>query len=296
VYTGKDEKNFALKELDQINIYSSYEMKGKEKYVTVEGQVKEPGTYILPENMTLYDLIFSRGGFQDKDFRKRTYLELAHVFRKIPGELEERVCTFNLRKLLEGDPEENMSLEDSDRVMIYSYETMETKPYVTIEGLIKRPGTYQLAENITLEDLILLAGGLRPDAYKVEAVIARMGPGAEEEGQRKVATIVVPVPSDFAIIPDEDKTPLETYDKIVIRNLPEWEPSSVVSVEGQVKYPGSYSLEVKEERISSIARRVGGFKKEAYPEGATLFRRKDIIEMSRERQQQREKVRANSAV
>ena len=289
VYTGKDEKNFALKELDQINIYSSYEMKGKEKHVTVEGQVKEPGTYTLPENMTLYDLIFSRGGFQDENFKKRAYLELAHVFRKIPGELEERIYTFNLGKLLEGDPEENMSLEDSDRVMIYSYETMETKPYVTIEGLIKRPGTYELAENMTLEDLILLAGGLRPDAYKVEAVIARMHPGVEE-GQRKVATIVVPIVSDFAIIPDEDKTPLGTYDKIVIRNLPEWEPAPVVSVMGQVKYPGSYSLEQKGERISSIIRRVGGLKKEGYPEGATLFRRKDIIEMSRERQQGREKI------
>lgn len=289
VYTGNDEKNFALKELDQINIYSSYKMKGKEKHVTVEGQVKEPGTYILPENMTLYDLIFSRGGFQDKNFKKRTYLELAHVFRKIPGELEERIYTFNLGKLLEGNPEENMSLEDSDRVMIYSYETMEIKPYVTIEGLIKRAGTYQLAENMTLEDLILLAGGLRPDAYKVEAVIARTHPGVEE-GQRKVATSVVPIVSDFAIIPDEDKTPLGTYDRIVIRNLPEWEPAPVVSVSGQVKYPGSYSLEQKGERISSIIRRVGGLKKEGFPEGATLFRRKDIIEMSRERQQQREKI------
>jgi len=292
VYTGKDERNFALKELDQINIYSSYEMKGKEKHVTVEGQVKEPGTYILPENMTLYDLIFSRGGFQDENFKKRAYLKLAHVFRKIPGELEERVYTFNLGKLLEGNPEENMSLEDSDRIMIYSYETMETKPYVTIEGLVKRPGTYQLAENMTLEDLILLAGGLRPDAYKVEAVIARTQPG-EEEGQRKVATIVVPVVSEFAIIPDEEKTPLGTYDSIVIRNLPEWEPLPVVSVEGQVKYAGSYSLETKEERLSSIIRRAGGLKKEAYPEGAALFRRKDIIEMSLGRQEERSSVAIN---
>lgn len=293
VYTGEDEKNFALKELDQIIIYSSYEMKGKDKHVTLEGQVKEPGKYILPQNMTLYDLIFSRAGFQDEDFRKRAYLELAHVFRKIPGELEERVITFNLGKLLEGIPEENMPLEDSDRVMIYSYETMETKPYVTIGGLVKRPGAYPLAENLTLEDLILLAGGFRPDAYKVEAVIARMGPGTEEEGQRKVATIVVPVKADFAIIPDEEKTPLETYDKIVIRNLPEWEPLPVVSVEGQVKYPGSYPLEVREERISSIIRRAGGLKKEAFAKGAVLFRRKDIIEMSRERQQESNRVAIN---
>jgi len=144
-----------------------------------------------------------------------------------------------------------------------------------------------------LEDLILLAGGLRPDAYKVEAVIARMGRGTEEEDQRKVATIVVPVPSDFTRIPDEEKTPLETYDKIIIRNLPEWEPLPVVSVEGQIKYPGSYSLEVREERISSIIRRAGGLKKEAFPEGAVLFRRKDIIEMSQERQAESNRVAIN---
>ena len=279
VYSGDGEKSFELKELDQVTIYSSYEMKGRDKHITLEGHVKVPGTYILPENMTLYDLIFSRGGFQNEDFKKRAYLELAHVFRKIPGELEERIITFNLAKLLAGDPEENMALEDSDRIKIYSYETMETKPFVTIDGLVKRTGPYPLAENMTLEDLILLAGGLRPDAYKVEAVIARLQPG-EEEGQKKVSTIVVPVESNFASIPDEEKTPLEAYDKIVIRNLPEWEPLPVVSVAGQVKYAGSYSLETRDERISNLIRRVGGFKKGAFIEGAYLFRRKDIVKMS----------------
>lgn len=292
VYTGNGEKNFALKELDQVTIYSSYEMKGKDKHITLEGHVKVPGTYVLPDNMTLYDLIFSRGGFQNEDFKKRAYLELAHVFRKIPGELEERIITFNLAKLLTGDPEENMALEDSDRIKIYSYETMETKPFVRIDGLVKRTGPYPLAENMTLEDLILLAGGLRPDAYKVEAVIARLQPG-EEEGKKKVSTIVVPVEPYFASIPDEEKTPLETYDKIVIRNLPEWEPLPVVSVEGQVKYVGSYSLDVKSERISSLIRRAGGLKKEAYPEGAALFRRKDIIEMSKEKGEERKQITIN---
>lgn len=292
VYTGNDGKNFILKELDQITVYSTYEMRGKDKHVILEGHVKEPGTYILPQNMTLYDLIFARGGFQDLDFKKRAYLRLAHVFRKIPGELEERVITFNLGKLLDGNPEENISLEDLDRICIYSYETMETKPYVRIEGLVKRPGTYSLAENMTLEDLVLLAGGLRPDAYKVEAVIARMQPG-EEEGQKRVATLVIPIGSDFASLSDKKKTPLEAYDEVVIRNLPEWEPLPVVSVQGQIKYPGSYSLEKKEERVTSIIRRVGGLKKEAYPEGAVLLRRKDIIEMSPDRQLEKEKIAIN---
>ena len=288
-YTGNDGKNFVLTEMDQITIYSSYEMKGQDKYVTLEGHVKEPGRYILPENMTLYDLLFSRGGFQDEDFKKRAYLELGHVFRKIPRELEEKVITFNLGRLLDGKAEENMHLEDADRIVVYSFETLETKPFVTVEGLVKRPGSYPLAEDMTLEDLIILAGGLRPEAYKIEAVIARIQPG-KEGTQGSVATIVVPVELNFSSNPEDDKISLETYDKIVIRNLPEWEPLPVVSVEGQVKYPGSYSLEARQERISTIIKRAGGLKKEAFPEGGVLFRRKDILEMSPIRNDEKEKL------
>jgi len=292
VYTGNDGNNFPLKEMDQITVYSSYEMKGKDKYVTIEGHVKEPGRYILPENMTLYDLLFSRGGFQDEDFKKRAYLELGHVFRKISGELEERVITFHLGQLLNGAAEENMPLEDADRIVIYSFETMETKPFVTIEGLVKRPGSYPLAANLTLEDLVILAGGLRPEAYKTEAVIARIQPG-KEGTTGSVATIIVPLERDFASNPEDNKIFLETYDKIVIRNLPEWEPLPVVSVEGQVKYPGSYSLEIREERISAIIKRAGGLKKEAFPEGGVLFRRKDILEMSTRINHEKAKVAIN---
>jgi len=288
-YTGNDGNNFGLIEMDQITIYSSYEMKGQDKYVTLEGHVKESGRYVLPENMTLYDLLFSRGGFQDEDFKKRAYLELGHVFRKIPRELEEKVITFNLGRLLDGKAEENMHLEDADRVVIYSFETMETKPFVTVEGLVKRPGSYPLAENMTLEDLIILAGGLRPEAYKIEAVIARIQPG-KEGTQGSVATIVVPVELNFSSNPEDEKTFLETYDKIVIRNLPEWEPLPVVSVEGQVKYPGSYSLEARQERISTIIKRAGGLKKEAFAEGGVLFRRKDILEMSPVKSDEKEKL------
>lgn len=299
VYTGAEGKNFKLKEMDQIMTYSSYEIKGKDKYVTLEGHVKEPGRYILPDNMTLYDLVFSRGGFQDEDFKKRAYLELAHIFRKIPGELGESLVSFNLGKLLAGDPSENIKLEGEDRIFIYTYEAMKTKPFVTIEGLVKRPGVYDLSENMTLEDLILVAGGLRPDAYRVEAVIARTGRGkggSEGEGKEapaRIATVVVPIKENFAVLPEAEKTRLEIYDKIVIRNLPEWEPLPVATVEGQVVYPGSYSLESREERISGIIRRCGGLKKEAFPEGAVLYRRKDIIEMTRERQEGSEKVAIN---
>jgi polysaccharide export outer membrane protein len=277
-------KNFVLKELDQIRTYSAFDIKGKDKYVTLEGQVKEPGTYVLAEGMGLYDLIFARGGFQDDDFKKRTYLELGHVFRKASGELEEQVLTFNLGKLLGGDPVEDIKLGASDRVVIYSYESLEKKPFVTIQGLVIRPGMYPLAGNMTLEDLILIAGGLRPDAFKVEAVIARTKRAAAEAGaKREISTIIVPVALDYAVLPKEKKTPLEISDQIAVRNLPEWEPLPVVGLTGYVRFPGVYSFESREERVSNIVQRAGGLKDGAFPEGARLLRRKFILNMARER-------------
>jgi polysaccharide biosynthesis/export protein len=297
VFSGTADKNFPLKELDIVMTYSSFEMKGRDKKVTLEGQVKEPGTYILPDNMTLYDLIFARGGFQDEEYKKTAYLDLAHIFRKRAGEISVQLIPFNLGKVLAGVPADNLKLEGGDRIVVYAYETMKTKPYVEIAGLVKRPGLFDLAENMTLEDLILVAGGLRPDAYKVEAVIGRTTKGSAGGGNqaevKKEATLIVPVDKDYALLAREKRTKLESYDKIFIRNLPEWEPLAVVSLEGQLVYPGSYSLESKEERISNIIRRAGGVKKDGFPEGGILFRRKAILEMSPGGQIESEKVAIN---
>ena len=279
-FSGDQEKNIILKELDQVTIYSSFEMRGKDKLITIEGHVREPGTYVLPDNMTLFDLVFSRGGFQDEEFKRKAYLDLAHVFRKVPGDVGEKVFTFNLGKLLEGDEDENMLLMDGDRVNIYSYAILETKPFVTINGLVNNPGTYDLAEDLTLEDLILLAGGLRPDAYKVEAVIGRMDPSGA--GEDRAASLVVPVEENYASKPAQEKMPLKVYDRVIIRNLPDWEPLPVVSLEGQVKFPGNYSFETKQERISRAIAKAGGLKEGAYPEGALLSRQQNIIEMTNE--------------
>jgi protein involved in polysaccharide export with SLBB domain len=73
---------------------------------------------------------------------------------------------------------------------------------------------------------------------------------------------------------------LKAFDKVTVRNLPGWEPLQVVSVRGEVIYPGQYSLASRSERISSLIKRMGGLKPEAFPEGATMTRRGDIVAMS----------------
>ena len=283
------ESNFSLEKMDEITIYSDFEMRGQDKFVTLEGHVKNHGRFVLPENMTLFDLIFSRGGFQDEEFKKSAFLELGHVFRKIPGQVDEEILTFNLGDLLAGNPGENMGLEDGDRVVIYAYEILEEKPFVTIEGLVNKPGRYNLSKNLTMEDLILLAGGLRPDAYIVEAIIGRLKPGMDEA----VKSLIIPIRENFSTLSPDQKTLLEAYDEIVVRNTPEGEPMPVVSVRGEVKYPGNYSLPSRSTRIATIIQRSGGLKISAFPEGAVLFRRADVITMSPNSNPVLEKVSIN---
>ena len=281
-FIGTKEKNFVLKEMDLIAIYSAYGMAGKDKFVNIEGQVKDPGKFVLAKNMTLFDLIFARGGFQDPDYKRKAYLEMGHVIRKIPGQIGQKLIPFNLGKLLDGDPAVNFALQDEDLVRVYANEMMQAKSTVEITGLVNRTGIIEMSEGLTVEDLIVLAGGLNAEAYKVEAVIARReGTGSDATAAgRGEATIKVPIEPGFAILPMDKKTPLKPFDRIVVRNFPDWEPLPVVTLQGEVLYPGEYSLINREERISSLIKRAGGLRGEALQEGASILRSRKVFWIS----------------
>ena len=139
-----------------------------------------------------------------------------------------------------------------------------------------------MSENLTLEDLLVLAGGLRPDAYKVEGVIAR----TEADGNRLAApdrtypTFVVPIQSGYVATPQDKKTPLKAFDRITVRNVLGWEPLDVVLIQGEVLYPGNYSMATKDETISSLIKKAGGLRKEALPEGAMVKRNRNILNLA----------------
>lgn len=281
-FTGTDQNNFPLKEMDQIFVQSSFGMTGEDQFVTLEGHAKEPGKFVLAQNMALYDLIFAHGGYQDAAFRKAAFLDAAHIVRKIPGTVGEQLIAFNLGQLLAGDPAASLTLEPNDVIRLYSSADLAMKKRVTIDGLVKKPGEYPMVEGLTLEDLLVLAGGLRPDSYKVEAVIAR----TEADGNRVGApdgtypTFVVPLESNYVATPLDKKTPLKAFDRITVRNVLGWEPLDVVSIQGEVLYPGSYSLANKNETVSALIAKSGGLRVEALPEGATVRRNRNILALA----------------
>jgi len=221
--------------------------------------------------MTVKDIIQKGEGiFED------TYLDRALIIRTLP-DLTKTIIRFNLRKALSGDTLENCLLQRWDVVMIRSiWEVgIEKRNTVSISGCIAKSGNYELYDGMTLKDLIFIVGGLTEDAYKLQAEISRIIP---EKGTDSTEVMFVDLKEGYDI--GEDTTGsflLQDYDIVFIRKDPYWMLQRNVTVDGEVTFPGTYSLETKKDRLSQVIRRAGGLKETAYPEGTRFTRLKNNV-------------------
>ena len=264
-----DSANFSLNDRDEIIVFPIRDI--MENYVDLRGNIWRPGRFELLPGMTVKDIIRKGEGiFED------TYLDRALIIRTLP-DLRKTIIRFNLRKALLGDTLENYLLQRWDVVMIRSiWEVgIEKRNTVSISGSIAKSGNYELYDGMTLKDLIFISGGLTEEAYKLQAEISRIAP---EKGTDSTEVIFVELKEGYDI--SEDTTGsflLQDHDIVFIRKDPYWLLQRNVTVDGEVAFPGTYSLETKEDRLSQVIRRAGGLKKTAYPEGTRFIRSKNNV-------------------
>ncbi len=234
--------------------------------VSVRGNVWAPGIYELAPGMQLTDLIDLAGGLKDD-----TYLGRAQIIRLNPLDLSHSLVPVSL---LAGD---DPLLAEYDEIKVFSVAEFRDRRFVTIYGAVHNPGVYEFRDDMTLRDLVIRAGGLRDDAYVLEAEVARIASQADSTGDF-VEITNVPLDSSYVIsaegqaqiAPDVD---LARYDNVFIRHRPGWELQRTVTVTGQVQFPGKYALRQKDERLGSVMERVGGLMPEAYADGIRFYRR-----------------------
>ena len=164
--------------------------------------------------------------------------------------------------------------------------------FVAITGAVRRTGKYPFREGMTIRDLVLEAGGLEESALLTEAEIARM-PNTRLGGNT-ASTMRVPLDSSYLFERGRDGrysgppgmpgaasgTPdvqLQAYDNLLILRQPDWELQRTVFVGGEVKFPGSYTLVRKTERLNDVIRRAGGLTTEAYADGVNFSRRRNRV-------------------
>ena len=238
-----------------------------ENRVSVKGAVYREGDYQLTEGMTLTDLIEKAQGVSED-----AYLPQASLYR-LQENMKMSIIPLDLGEVLSS--REKIVLQPEDMLYVSSIFELEEEFSIRISGEVQQEGEYPFYEGINLGELIRMAGGLKESASLAKLEIARRLKNREaiEKSPRIAEVFTFQLPEDFSLSSEAMSFQLEPNDMVFIRRSPGYEVQRLVSVEGEVAFPGKYSLTNNQERLSDVVKRAGGMTGEAYPEGATLFRK-----------------------
>jgi len=241
--------------------------------VYVEGHVYRPGAYPYKDGMTINDLLSS---YQDVLPEAADHAELV---RLLPPDFRPQTSSFSLHDALIGN--DSFLLEPFDLIRIYGRYEIDP-PTVSIEGEVLRPGPYPMSEGMTVAGLVSMAGGFTRAAYRDEADLSTY----VVQNDQKVLVSHSTVAVEKALDGDKQAdVALKPGDAVSIRQLAGWQDiGASVTITGEVEHAGSYAIELGE-RLSSVVKRAGGFREDAYPPAAVLEREQVHVLAEQARQQ-----------
>ena len=265
----KQDDETPLVDGDVVNVFPLYVT---DQLVTIEGQVKNSGEFSLAPEMRVTDLLELAGGVFTADHWSKVYPFRADLIRTDRNANTSRIIPIKLDKLKQGDAQQNLTLEPNDKIVIYPTEINKYRKTVEIFGDVRNPGEYGLDENMGLTDLILRAGGFSYSAYPAEVIVNSIDPFAMDGKALSSETKYKVDPESFSNFSLPDNQKLRNKDQVFVRTFPEFQVQRNIVIEGEVKFPGVYALEEKDENLSSIIERAGGTTEEAFLEGLKIVR------------------------
>jgi polysaccharide export outer membrane protein len=245
--------------------------------------VVRPGRYEYRTGMRAADLLAMAGGLKSD-----AYVENALIQRTQPDSSRASV-RFSPAGALRGVPEENVELRPLDVVTLQSVWDLKERQQVSVHGNVRSPGTYELLDGMTLADLLMRAGGFTDDADPQRAEVARISPRALASATVLAETLEVALDRDLARATAAREFVLQPHDAVFLRRDPNYVEPTFVTLEGEVRYPGTYALLRRDERVADLVRRAGGLTEFAYAEGATFQRQGHTLSMDLPRALRRER-------
>ena len=277
VYTvmSPDYETFSLMDADSLTIGTIIDK--YENRVEVRGAVYRPGSYQLSEQInTVGKLIDVADGLKGDAFTNRA---LIHRERK---DLTLEVIAVDLKAILNGSVPD-VPLQENDILFVSSIHDLQDLGIITVNGEVARPGTFVFADNMTIEDAIIQAGGLLESASTAKVDVSRRikDPKSNEAIDTLARTYTFTIKDGFVLDGSEEFV-LQPYDQIYVRKSPIYNVQGHVTVDGEVLYPGQYALAQKDMRLSDIIAQSGGITKWAYIKGAKLERQMTEEEKARQ--------------
>ncbi len=267
VYTIDEfERNkFQLADGDSVSVDST--LNRFRNMVEIKGAVMRPGMYQMDGNVTtVRQLIEEAGGLREDAVTTHATMHR----RKADRSLE--VVRIDPQGILDHKVAD-VSLKNEDVLFIPSTQLAEGMKILTIGGEVQYPGTYEYADNTTLEDLVLQAGGLKDAASMMKVDVSRRirDKKALQAGSQISQSFSFSLQNGF-VIEGEPGFVLQPYDEVYVRRSPGYIEQQHVSVSGEITFAGTYALSSKGMRLSDLVKAAGGLTGEAYAEGAHLER------------------------
>lgn len=240
-----------------------------ENRVEVRGAVYRAGLYQLDGTVnTVKQLIKKAEGLRGDAFLNRVIIDREHE------DLSHEIIAIDLGGLLNGTIAD-IPLQKNDILYIPSITDLKEEETVAIYGEVANPGTFLFSKNMTIEDLLVQAGGLLEEAATTRVEVTRRIKDPKSTSFSSVLgkTFTFDIKDGFIVGGNAENFYLEPFDAVYIRRSPAYRRQQNVVVAGEVLFSGSYSLLKKNERLSDLVSKAGGVTPDAYVKGARLIRK-----------------------
>ena len=259
-----DMASFKLEDGDAITVDGM--INRYENMVEIKGAVFRPGQFQLGSVTTVRSLVEAAEGVTEDAFTGHAVLHRLKADRSL------ETVPVDLQGILNGTVAD-IPLNNEDVLFIPTQEDLRQERTLTITGEVMSPGVYEFADNTTIEDLIVMAGGLTDQASLGKVDVSRRirDPRATEKSSEIAKTFSFSL-KDGLVIDGDRSFLLEPYDVVHVRRSPAFSTARTITVNGEVNYEGSFTLENKHMRLSDAVKMAGGATDDAYLRGARLVR------------------------
>lgn len=231
------------------SVYFSRVADTYQNLVTLSGAVHRPGNYELTDNLTLTQLIKKADGVTENAFLNRG------LIKRQREDANKEMISFNIKDVLDG--KQDIKLVKNDSIIINTKSSLKDELTITVAGAVRTPTTFVFREGMTIEDAILLAGGLNNDAANHKIEISRLEKNKSDTLANRLLEILT-VSMDSSLQTIGSKVLLRPMDYIFVPQLLNYKNLGNIKLRGEVLYAGDYALERRNESVQEVIQRAGG--------------------------------------
>ncbi len=247
-------------------------------FITVQGTVGVQGDYEFFQGEKISDLLKRANCLNEYLYKEHAYI------LRLNSDRSRTTITVNLSSALDNsNSKDNITLKEYDIVNVISTDDFQDDYIVSVFGSVRKSGDLIYGSGLKLEDVIELSGGIKQEASGSRIEISRvLEVNSGSIIPKSSVVLVAEINTDLSLKEEYNNFDLQANDQIFVRKNPDYQEPIHVVVDGEVMYPGTYSLVSEGDRISDIIERCGGLTDNAFLEGVKLYRRTKVMSKEEE--------------